>query len=499
MFNRSTDPQLTNRLQHLENHLKDENPLLRQVVRDFRELDRVAYRMGLFEPSESFAVRVPWWPIVSVLGVYSAGKSTFINDYLGQALQFTGNQAVDDKFTVITYSDDPEPRVLPGLALDADPRFPFYQISQDIDAVAQGEGRRIDAYLQLKTCPSDLLKGKILIDSPGFDADEQRTAVLRITNHIVDLSDLVLVFFDARKPEAGTMADTLNHLVADTIGRQDSNKFMYILNQLDTTAREDNAEDIIASWERALAQKGLTAGRFYRIYSREAAVPIENDAVRERYEAKRDTDMAEIDLRVQQVGVERSYRIVGALERSAKDFAETHVPTLQKMMAGWRARVMTLDVLMLIGIGAGLTLSGLLPTLGSVFSAPDSGNLALAGGALIAVVVLHVFIRKLAAGMVAMAYGRKHKDEAFTANYQRAFARNTRLPHSVFRKRPVGWGRGSRNLAAKVAAHAADHVQKLNSAFTNPSGKELSPKMEDATADAGNQHSKVTTTRESAH
>lgn len=57
------------------------------------------------------------------------------------------------------------------------------------------------------------LKGRILIDSPGFDADEQRKATLRITDHIIELSDLVLVFFDARHPEPGAMQDTLEHLI----------------------------------------------------------------------------------------------------------------------------------------------------------------------------------------------------------------------------------------------------------------------------------------------
>jgi hypothetical protein len=110
----------------------------------------------------------------------------------------------------------------------------------------------------LKTCPSEQVRGKILIDSPGFDADAQRTSTLQITNHIIDLSDLVLVFFDARHPEPGTMHDTLKHLVEHTINRPDSSKFLYILNQIDTTAREDNPEDVIASWQRALAQKGVS-------------------------------------------------------------------------------------------------------------------------------------------------------------------------------------------------------------------------------------------------
>ena len=135
-------------------------------------------------------------------------------------------------------------------------------MSLAIEDVAPGEGPRIDTYLQLKTCHSPKLSGRIFIDSPGFDADEQRNSTLRITDHIMDLSDLVLVFFDARHPEPGAMHDTLEHLVAGPIRRADSNKFLYVLNQIDNAAREDNPEEVFAAWQRALAQKGLTAGRF---------------------------------------------------------------------------------------------------------------------------------------------------------------------------------------------------------------------------------------------
>ncbi len=67
------------------------------------------------------------------------------------------------------------------------------------------------------------------------------------------------------------MHDTLKHLVTQTIHRPDASKFLYILNQIDTAAREDNLEDVSASWQRALAQKGLITGRFYRIYNPDAA------------------------------------------------------------------------------------------------------------------------------------------------------------------------------------------------------------------------------------
>ena len=139
---------ISQRLRDLKRRLKQENPILENVVDSFRELDRISRRLGFFDRDESHANRTSWWPLISVLGVYSSGKSSFINHFLGYRLQATGNQAVDDKFTVICFTDEKAVRVLPGLALDADPRFPFFRVSRAIDEVAPGEGaahRRLPA------------------------------------------------------------------------------------------------------------------------------------------------------------------------------------------------------------------------------------------------------------------------------------------------------------------------------------------------------------------
>jgi ABC-type hemin transport system ATPase subunit len=118
-----------------------------RAVEYFQELDDVARKLGFMAADEPYATKISWWPVVAVLGTYSAGKSTFINEFLGQQLQRTGNQAVDGKFTVICYGPDPQARQLPGMALDSDPRFPFYGISRDISTAATGENKRIEAYL----------------------------------------------------------------------------------------------------------------------------------------------------------------------------------------------------------------------------------------------------------------------------------------------------------------------------------------------------------------
>ncbi len=460
--------QLEKRLANLEVHLAQENPVLLRAVKSFRDLDTVARRLGFFNQEESYATRVPWWPLIALLGTYSAGKSTFLNAYLGYRLQLTGNQAVDDKFTVVCFSNEEGVRVLPGLALDADPRFPFYQISHAIEETAPGEGRRIDAYLQLKTCPSEAVRAKILIDSPGFDADAQRTSTLRITNHIVDLSDLVLVFFDARHPEVGTMHDTLDHLVSQTIVRPDSNKFLYILNQIDATAKEDNPEDVVASWQRALAQAGLTAGRFYRIYDREAGIPIDDEALRTRFETKRDEDIAEIYGRMQQVEVDRAYRIVGILEQTVHDITGKVIPKLQGMLELWRRRVLWAD-----GIVFGAILAAVLIWTLALLNEPVWGLVAL-GVVIVVAGYAHLTIRQLAARSVITKLRRETSDmreQDFLDNFIAAFRKNTSLWHSVLHKRPVGWGKRAQRRLKEVLIEANRYVQDLNDKFTNPSGK----------------------------
>jgi hypothetical protein len=472
------------RLKSLEQHLRKENPVLVAAVQSYRNLDHVGYSLGLLNEEQSFATQISWWPMISVLGTFSAGKSTFINHYLGHHLQSTGNQAVDDKFTVICLGGEHGSQALPGTALDADPRFPFYQISNELEKVAQGEGRRVDTYLQLKTSPSEKLRGRILIDSPGFDADSQRNATLRLTDHIIDLSDLVLVFFDARHPEPGAMRDTLKHLVGDTIHRPDATKFVFILNQMDTTARDDNPEEVVGAWQRALAQEGLTAGRFYCIYNPDAAVVIADDATRHRYESKRDHDLYEIHQRIQSVGVERAYRITGTLEKIAHRIEEKYIPQLIAYKSRWRKMVLWGDALVaavFMGLVAVFSLLGPINAFTWVKPSSWEGSTIklVLGLALISVVIglfayLHFRIRRFAANRVVSQVDKLYAPGLERERMHQAFMHNTRPWHSLFRKSPVGWNNRCHKRLQQVIAEANQYVQTLNDTFTDPSG-ELSP------------------------
>lgn len=467
------DKSIVKRFDSLKTHLERENPVLIEAIGGFRKLDDVGYKTGLIESDDSYAMQISWWPLVSILGVFSAGKSSFINSYLGQPLQKTGNQAVDDKFTVMCFGEENAGQVLPGLALDADMRFPFYRISDEIEKVTEGEGRRIDAYLQLKVTDSEVVRGKILIDSPGFDADAQRTSTLKLTKHIMDISDLVLVFFDARHPEPGSMQDTLKHLVEETISRNDSNKFLFILNQIDSAAREDNTEEIVGAWQRALSQAGLTAGRFYTIYNKDVSIPIEDETRKARFEAKRDADMADIESRIAQVEVERAYRIVGAMEKQAYSIRDQAMPAVSRLKQLWSQRVLRFDALifgalavLVLGIAAATgTLGALMALVLSLFADPAS-MLATIVAIAIVFLVVHFMIRKSVAGFMS----RKMTDTP-DEPYITAFRNNTRFYRSVFGKQPLGWNNRSKRAVDEVIEHASDFVESLNDQFTNPSGK----------------------------
>lgn len=469
---------MKNRLERLQQHLERENPILVSIVDRYRQIDAISTKIGLIQGDESYATQISWWPLVSILGTFSAGKSSFINSYLGLDVQDTGNQAVDDRFTVVTYSSDSEVRTLPGIALDGDPRFPFYQISEDIEAVTQGEGSRIDNYLQMKAAPSEQLRGKILIDSPGFDADEQRKATLKLTDHIIDLSDLVLVLFDARHPEPGAMQDTLEHLVKGSQKRNDSSKFLFILNQIDTSAKDDNMEDIVAAWQKALVQSGLSSGRFYVIFNTDLATPVEDQAVWDRYLNKRNSDYAEITKRMDDINIERVYRIIGSMESLSNQIEQQAVPQIKVAMERWKKRVIITDLVIFIPLLVGLLALTVVAGYwqGLSFNPPWLAEykenkwlpFGLIGVFIFLGYLLHLFIKSKLVNGVA----KKLSTDDTYGNISIAFRKNTRWWRSIFQSNPVGWGNGVRKRLDGIRGDIDQFVQTLNDRYTSPSGQE---------------------------
>lgn len=461
------------RYRKLKEYLAAENPVLLDVISEFELLDKAAYKLGLLDPNETYTSTISWWPMISILGTFSAGKSTFINRYLGKRVQESGNQAVDDKFTVICYGGREEPTTLPGLALDADPRFPFYNISEEIDKVDPGEGNRVNLYLQLKTLKSPRVKGKILIDSPGFDADSQRNAILRITSHIVEISDLVLVFFDARHPEPGAMRDTLEHLVATTIGHRDANKVLYILNQIDTTAKEDNLEDVIASWQRALSKEGLVSGNFFGIYDEASAATIEDKALEERLRNKKEHDLARIVERMDKVSIERAYRIIKSLEDFAMEIKNDKIPLLQKLLGSWGQSVLWTDGAIVLMLAAAATLLQIKFSLfDGLLSVPAAAVATLVIG-LIALYALHIKVRRFFADRLSRRWEEKDPTIA------KAIIHNTLWWKPMLGVGRRNWQKKIKEKLDMLSSRSKSSIRKLNDQFIASPEPDLTSVEED--------------------
>ena len=471
MFNRPGN-RVNQQLTLLSDRLSEENPALEGVVDPFRLLDRIGYGAGLLEPEEdSYAFTISWWPMIAVLGTFSAGKSTFINEYVGKEVQRSGSQAVDDRFTVISYGSSEKVKELPGLALDGDPRFPFYRVSHEIERLSDGAGRTVDHFLAMKTVKAERLRGRILIDSPGFDADEQRATILQLTDHIIDLSDLVLVFFDARHPEPGAMRDTLEHLVNRVAARSDFTKLVFVLNMIDTTWREDNLEEVVSAWQRAVVRQGNATGRFYCVYNKDAAVEIGDEKVRARYEYKASRDREEIHAKIAEISSSRSYRIVGAMQAIAESIEMDALPALKNAMGRWRRNVVRADVVLMAIVlavvvwGAQALTDGFAPWFdGTMLGAMQDRPIISALGVLLLLGVL-VGIHFMNRGWAARRIARTLPDESASGNWRAAFLKNTVFWRSIFRKSPTGLGRGAVRQLHALRDQVEGFVQRLNNQF----------------------------------
>lgn len=213
-----------------ENYLSALRTELLELVEE--ELTPVAMRYGYSEvPLES---NIKWRPQVLVLGNYSSGKSTLINEFLGGNIQRTGQAPTDDSFTVITF-DETVPCNGPvrvteerdGRFLLNDPEFPFEALKK--------HGQRFATHFRLKKVNSPFLKNLALIDTPGMlDSITERDRGYNYQDVIGDLAqiaDLVLVMFDPHK--AGTVREAHISLRDTLPTRTFDDRVLYVLNRID--------------------------------------------------------------------------------------------------------------------------------------------------------------------------------------------------------------------------------------------------------------------------
>jgi EH domain-containing protein 1 len=216
-----------------ENYINSLRSELLEMVAEY--LTPVAMRYGYSEvPLET---NIKWRPLVLVLGNYSSGKSTLINDFLGARIQSSGQAPTDDSFTIITYdeqqSSDARIRVTEerdGKFLLNDPEYPFETLKK--------HGQRFAAHFRLKKVNSPFLKNLAIIDTPGMlDSITERDRGYNYQEVIGDfaqIADLVLVLFDPHK--AGTVREAHTSLRHTLPARTFEDRLLFVLNRIDECA-----------------------------------------------------------------------------------------------------------------------------------------------------------------------------------------------------------------------------------------------------------------------
>ena len=220
-----------------ENYISALRTELLQMVAD--HLTPVSLRYGYSEvPLEA---NIKWRPQVLVLGNYSSGKSTLINEFLGARVQPTGQAPTDDSFTVITYDDsvseDAGVRTTEerdGKFLLNDPEYPFETLKK--------HGQRFASHFRLKKVNSPFLKSLAIIDTPGMlDSITERDRGYNYQEVIGDfaqIADLVLVVFDAHK--AGTVREAYISLRETLPSRTFEDRVLFVLNRIDECSSLDD-------------------------------------------------------------------------------------------------------------------------------------------------------------------------------------------------------------------------------------------------------------------
>jgi EH domain-containing protein 1 len=212
------------------------NSLRSEIVSMVAErLTPVALRYGYSDVALEANIR--WRPQVLVLGNYSSGKSTLINEFIGTKVQETGQAPTDDSFTVITYDEDSDPQdpaqvteQRDGKYLLNDPEFPFETLKK--------HGQRFASHFRLKKVNSPFLKNLAIIDTPGMlDSITERDRGYSYQEVIGDLAhsaDLVLLLFDPHK--AGTVREAHMSLRETLATRTFEDRILFVLNRIDECA-----------------------------------------------------------------------------------------------------------------------------------------------------------------------------------------------------------------------------------------------------------------------
>ncbi|MBW1637022.1 MAG: dynamin family protein [Deltaproteobacteria bacterium] len=210
-----------------------------------------------------------WKPVVLVIGNYSSGKSTLINELVGQDVQRTGQAPTDDSFTVITSNPALGVSEVPGSTLVNDTNMPFGKFKQ--------YGERLISHMSLKNIDSPVVENMAIIDSPGMlDATSEKDRgydYMAVLGDLAKMSDLIVLMFDPHK--AGTIKESYTAIRNTLPEKSGEDRIVFVMSRIDEC---DSLSDFTRSYGTLCWNMSQMTGRkdiphIYLTYSPSAVGP----------------------------------------------------------------------------------------------------------------------------------------------------------------------------------------------------------------------------------
>jgi hypothetical protein len=291
--------------------------------------------------------------------------------------------------------------------------------------------------LELKTLNSPRLQGKLIIDIPNFIHATNYDVTNLLTTYSMEQSDVVLVFCDL----FNTSSDLAKALTATLVQQQESNKLLYLF--------DDSTSDA-ATWQKKLADLGLTIGQFI------GTSQLGNQT---------SADFILLEQRLANAGLQRSYRVLHALEKSIRDVENVVIQETKQAIFIWKERA-TFCTLIILGLLAMLAVileveMGFLellldPIIGSAILLTTTAFM----------IPLHVLISKMQAQSVIRALNNRQKSRHLVENIAALFEKNITFSRMMLPiSDPVGWNKKSKAQLAALLDKAKNLVQSLNDNF----------------------------------
>lgn len=423
---------------NLEKQFAATDPVLQKTCKLFQDLDQLEFDLGLLDSEETTARKCSWWPLISTLGGYSSAKTEFIKQYLGVNLLSTRH-----KFTVLQYTPQTNTATLPGSALDADHRLPFYQIGREIDQLIGGEGSKLNSYLELLTVNSPVLKNKLIVDCAVLNPASENPITALLRQRVIEISDLVLVFTDLFEAEADLVREVVGHIVK----QQDSNKFVFIIDHSEISLDALKSQEIAAAWQRRLAEFGIHTGQFL-VLSQGGNTGL-------------------IDQRIHHLQNDRTYRVLNKLESSIRNVDDVVFAEVEKAIAVWKERT-NATTLIILGFLIMLVLfaeiaGGVLDMLFDPLIGPIVVLVSIA-----VLTPMHLIISRFHAGLVVNQLYKRQKQLNVSEDLAGLFEKGRGFWRSLLPiTSPVGRNKKTRKKLQGMIEQTKDLVQALNDQYSH--------------------------------